>query len=490
LFGFFLTLGKSGSVFKDQSFVTTPMSLAIYTKRKPRVGSIVHTTFSIPLSSLTKQELDNEIKNLTMQAKSGFGVPPPPFEAYYISDNRIHIPRFYGLERYGNAETDLRTDGEEINVTFQGSLKSVQVAAVQAFKTKAYASNKNGGGFAVLPCGTGKTVFAINMIAELQRKTLVFVHTTALADQWEERIQTFLPNARIGKIQGGVFDIDNCDVAIAMIMTVAKRKFEPSELSSFGFVVMDEAHHLAAPYINAIFKSISARHLLALSATPQRADGLTPLLHYCIGPEIYRCEGETSDVRISCILYDQGCQQQQKYRNGQNAQSLMLSALAKDKQRTTMIANHVLRLWKLGRRIILLSDRTVQLDDCYNILTALGIPESSIGKFQGSIKRKDRPKSLAKDIVMGTYSLANEGLDEKELDTLILATPRAAVVQAIGRIQRVSPGKKEPLVLDIVDNWSTFAQLRWTRYRQYVRKGFECQTMSSNSSLDDSLWYS
>ena len=49
---------------------------------------------------------------------------------------------------------------------------------------------------------THNTVIALNIITQLKQKTLVIVHKGFLLNQWVERIEQFIPHARIGKIQG------------------------------------------------------------------------------------------------------------------------------------------------------------------------------------------------------------------------------------------------------------------------------------------------
>ena len=62
--------------------------------------------------------------------------------------------------------------------------------------------SRGGGGLLEIGCGKGKTVMALRIISLLKVKTLVIVHKGFLLNQWVERINQFLPNARIGKIQG------------------------------------------------------------------------------------------------------------------------------------------------------------------------------------------------------------------------------------------------------------------------------------------------
>lgn len=455
------------------------MSLSQYIHRPPRPGSVVESTFSIPLTSLSPKELENEQKNLTLQARGGFGVSPPPFQAYCIKDGRLHVPRFYGYERFGEPEEDLRCFGAEVNFEFVGTLKQVQRDAVDIFMKRAYAPGKKQGGVSVMPCGTGKTVFGLYMTSMLKSRTLVVVHTTALFDQWEERIGQFLPSARIGKIRGDLFDVEEKDIIIAMVMTLAKRKYENDAIKSIGFVILDESHHLAAPFFNSVFSCLPSARFLALTATLERPDGLTPLLHWCIGPELFRIQREQSPAKVSCVLYNPKSITEIKYKDGQIALSLMITKLCRDKERNLIIANNMVRYWRAGRVIILLTDRTDQISYLSTLLQTRSVPASEIGVMKAGQKKEDRQAALACNILMCTFGMANEGLDKTCLDTLILASPKKRITQAVGRIQRSHEGKQIPLVLDIVDNFSVFANQRWARWKVYTEQGFECQTVHS-----------
>ena len=64
--------------------------------------------------------------------------------------------------------------------------------------------------------GKGKTVMALYIIAKLKKKTLVIVHKSFLLNQWIERIEQFLPDARVGKIQGQI--IDSLCIKIASLL--------------------------------------------------------------------------------------------------------------------------------------------------------------------------------------------------------------------------------------------------------------------------------
>ena len=63
--------------------------------------------------------------------------------------------------------------------------------------------------------------------------------------------------------------------------------------------------------------------------------------------------------------------------------------------------------------------------------------------------------------------MAEEGLDIKTLTTLIMATPKVDVTQAVGRILRRK--HKQAIVIDIIDTHSIF-QRHWTKRRAFYRK--------------------
>ena len=65
-------------------------------------------------------------------------------------------------------------------------------------------------------------------------------------------------------------------------------------------------------------------------------------------------------------------------------------------------------------------------------LRARGIPAEDVGVFKGGLRDAERVRQLARAIVMCSYGMANEGVDKREADTCILATPKGRVIQAVG----------------------------------------------------------
>jgi len=61
---------------------------------------------------------------------------------------------------------------------------------------------------------------------------------------------------------------------------------------------------------------------------------------------------------------------------------------------------------------------------------------ASVGYYIGGMKQKDLKLSEERKVIIATYAMAEEALDIKTLTSLIMATPKSDVRQAVGRILR------------------------------------------------------
>ena len=94
------------------------------------------------------------------------------------------------------------------------------------------------------------------------------------------------------------------------------------------------------------------------------------------------------------------------------------------------------------------------------------------GYYVGGMKQSALNISAKKSVILGTYQMAEEGLDIPDLDTIVLATPRSDVEQSVGRILRNVTGKKGPVVVDIVDPNPMLLRMAEKRSRQYRNLNF------------------
>ena len=125
---------------------------------------------------------------------------------------------------------------------------------------------------------------------------------------------------------------------------------------------------------------------------------------------------------------------------------------------------HVIKTEDDDAQIMILGHNKVLLIYLHDAIKDRGI--GTVGYYVGGMKEQDLKISEGKKIIIATYAMAEEGLDIKTLTTLIMATPKSDVTQAVGRILRKKSKKK--LVVDLVDPHHTF-QNQYVNHRKYGR---------------------
>jgi hypothetical protein len=93
-----------------------------------------------------------------------------------------------------------------------------------------------------------------------------------------------------------------------------------------------------------------------------------------------------------------------------------------------------------------------------------------VGFYIGGMKESELKKSESKTIILATFSMAAEALDIKSLTSLLLASPKSDIVQAVGRILREK--HSNPLVIDIIDGHEVFQNQFKKRRAFYNQKNY------------------
>jgi superfamily II DNA or RNA helicase len=247
---------------------------------------------TIPKSILSEAQQKQIKKDLTITPKNIYQTLPP-FYIYRESPNKLYVPRFYKTE---SVPSQL-PDGASIDLPFTGQIRPIQQLAIDAFM-------KSKCGLLQLPCGFGKTILALYLISLLGKKTLVIVHKEFLMDQWIERMQEFLPSARIGRIQGSIVDVANKDIVLGMLQSLSTKIYPREVFEDFGFTIIDETHHMGAEvFSNALFQIVTP-YMLGLSATMERKDGMTKLFKMFLGEVVFSAERESADnIMVQMVKY-------------------------------------------------------------------------------------------------------------------------------------------------------------------------------------------
>jgi len=318
---------------------------------------------------------------------------------------------------------------------------------------------------------THNTVMALKIVAELKKKTLILVHKEFLMNQWIERIAEFLPSARVGKIQGSAYQVEGQDIVIGMIQTMYSRDFPASAFSCFGLTIIDEVHRIGSEEFSKTLLKTITPYMLGISATVERKDGLTRILHMFIGEKIYSEERTDDDpVCVRGIVFnstDADFNETIMDWKGNTQFSSMITKICAFGPRSDFIVRVLkdLILENPENQIMVLAHNRSLLTYLYEAILHREI--TTTGYYVGGMKEVDLKKTETKQIVLATYAMAAEALDIKTLSTLVMVTPKTDIEQSVGRILRTR--HKNPIVVDIVDKHETF-QNQWSKRKTFYRK--------------------
>ena len=425
-------------------------------------------------SSQEKKLLRDLIVSPEIEGSSTF-CQPEKFPVYRISDSRYRIPRFYGISEFGKPESVNLNCGVNINLDFKGNLKTETFQDIACSKTIECLLTK-GGGILSLDTGFGKTTCALYILSQLKTKTLIIVHKEFLMNQWKERINQFLPDARVGILQQNKIQIDNKHIVIGMLQSISMKNYNIELFNSFGFIIIDEVHHICTKTFSKALFNYCPKYILGLSATPERKDGLTKVIKWFIGDITFSAHRENQKNVVVEPLYF-NCDE---YKNEPPLNSMgklnnpeIINILAKIEERNELILNKIKECLDINRKIIVLSDRRIMCETLCDICNQR-FTNKTAGLYLGGMKQQELKKNESCDVIFATYSLAHEGLDIPTLNTLILATPKTDIAQSVGRILREGGVKTHhPLIYDVVDIFATLSRQFTKRKTFYIKSGFE-----------------
>ena len=369
----------------------------------------------------------------------------------------------YRIEDKGN-------HGKPISVQFNGVLRDNQQEAVNVL-----ASNSNG----VLSATTafGKTVTAIGLIAKHGLNTLVLVHTKALLDQWVKALEQFLtidtipeenerkrkrrkPLSPIGTLSStgnklhGIIDI-------ALMQSCISDNEVKTFVKEYGMVIADECHHVSAVNFEQILKTVNARYVYGLTATPIRKDGHQPIIFMQCGPIRYSADAKAQmqSQSFERLLVPRFT----PFRpivGSDLSYTKVAQQLAEDEYRNLFIVKDVIEVLKEGRSPIILTSRTSHVSilaellkpHCPNVITLIG-SESTKDKRQKMEHLQSIPSS-EQLVIVATGKYVGEGFDYARLDMLFLVSPvawKGIVAQYAGRLHREYEGKQDVQIYDYID---------------------------------------
>lgn len=527
-------------------------------KYKPRVDGC----FSVPVGLLTKEEKEliekiTAIKPKDMSSMFG-GKPPPSYPTTHVmcdesGEERLYVKRPIGYVLWGKANSsDVSKLGKHLvraaRLEFKGKLcdgsqnTPPQRQAVKCVIDFMHKMEPNGAaaGMIVAPTGTGKTVMGLaaasmlgprdeHMYAKKRYQVAVVCHRAELMAQWKERINEFMPVARVGFVQGDEFDVIGKDIVVIMIDSLLSRAESPEDeragvstnpdefmkaweehmsnprrwrgdvvpkstlpkgfkkypsflLRRFGTVLYDEGHHLAAKGYSRAVGYLPSTYSITLTATPKRSGQIIPQLFWICGPVIVQFPRSLQEVHLKAIRYENPDTQIIRRKGELVAVWDMNKDIAYDFERNERIIQEVVVALRQKRHILIFTERVKHSIFLVRRLRNLRVGdgpeydvpvdpkrEQLVGWYTPTYSKDVRRNELCARVVVTTYMYASEGMDVKTLDTLILASPRSEMEQIVGRIFRPCPDKQTPYIVDIYEDYYEMYRGMWFKRHRFYK---------------------
>ena len=264
-----------------------------------------------------------------------------------------------------------------------------------------------------------------------------------------------------------------------MAQSLAKRDDLAALTAGYGFVVVDECHHVPAAMFERALRQIPAPRWLGLTATPYRRDGLQAMMAMHCGPIRHRMTGppEAQLLHREVIVHETG----HIAVPGQHIQETFRGLVA-DADRTRWICDDITAAAAEGRNCLVLTRWTEHVEA---IVDSLQRKQLTPHVLRGGVGKKARRAIIEQlaipdvtgEILVATASFLGEGFDCPALDTVFFAFPirfKGSIVQYVGRVLRPLPGKTRVIVHDYVDiEVSVLARMYSERARGYASLGFQ-----------------
>ncbi len=451
---------------------------------------------AIPLSLINflKEELNFANSEFLIKKKLGKNTwgTQRNFKVVEEHDNQVSIPRgaigkllrFCKDNRIDYKFVDERTKTPPIGFVSNIKLKPHQHEAFEATTKKDF-------GVIVAPPGSGKTVLGLSIIADKMQPALIIVHRKQLADQWIERIETFLGIQKrdIGKVSAGKAKVGRC-ITVAMVQSLNKIIDSPEGAAlrkAFGTIIIDECHHVPAEcYRNTISKLYSF-YLYGLTATPFRKYNDGKLIFIHIGDVISEVKSSQieNQPRARIIVRNTGLAVPFNYKTDKF--ETLSKILVHDSLRNKQIIEDVIAELNVRKKVVIISERKDHIDTLNQYLKQFYETVALSG--EDSEQSRNTKWRLLKDghfqVLITTGQYFGEGTDLSNISTVFLVYPfsfEGKLIQYIGRVQR---SEIAPTIYDYRDYKIPYLEMLFQKRNVFYRKLYREGTLFDQQDIPD-----
>lgn len=317
----------------------------------------------------------------------------------------------------------------------------------------------------VLPTGTGKTVCFALLIRQFLadgRRALVLAHRDRLIQQAAQKINQVVDWQDIGIVKAEQ-NRRNAACVVASVQTLARQR-RLNSMPKFDLVIIDEAHRSAAKTYQRIINHVVGPQtlLLGVTATPDRSDGGG--LDKVFQEIVYEMslldaieQGFLVDLRAIRVTIDADFSKLHTRKNTDGINDYREDEIV-DLMESANWYNHVSESWfkfASDRPTIVFVPRVKMAYYLAEHLREKGVPAAALdGSSPLSVQRATVADFEAGRLkVLVNCDLFVEGADIPSISCVVMARPtksRIVYSQAVGRGTRLSPGKTDCLILDLV----------------------------------------
>jgi superfamily II DNA or RNA helicase len=256
---------------------------------------------------------------------------------------------------------------------------------------------------------------------------------------------------------------------------------------NYGMVIVDECHHVSAYSFEQVLKTVNAKYVYGLTATPTRKDGRHPIIFMHCGNIRYRVNAkqQAAERPFEHFIIPRFTRFRKPAHQDESKWQDICSHIQNDSLRNDLITNDVVAAVKAGRTPLILTERTKHVA---LLSEELGKQVKNVITLSGSLPEKHNAAELQRAIsiavseplvIVATGRYVGEGFDMPRLDTLFLAMPvswKGTVQQYAGRLHRLFDGKDEVLVYDYVDvHVPMLERMYQERLKAYASIGYKAK---------------
>jgi superfamily II DNA or RNA helicase len=440
---------------------------------------INRNAISTPLINFLKEELNflnSEFLIKKKMGKSAFGTERY-FKLVEENENEVIIPRgFIGkiirFCRENNIEYDFKDERKKlkgVTFLFNAQLRENQQIVIDTIAKKDL-------GVVVAPPGSGKTIIGLKIIADKKQPALIIIHRKQIADQWIERIETFLgiPKNEIGKIGQGKTKIGK-QITVAMIQSLSKELEKPDGeklLNAFGTIILDECHHIPAETFRNTISKLQTFYLYGLTATPFRKYNDSKLIFIHLGEVISEIKSNEKSTAKNPKIIIRNTELDVPFNSMTDKFETLSKILIHDSNRNKAILQDVNNELTTDKKVIIISERKEHIDSLYQYLKQSNEVITLSG--EDSESSKNSKWKLLKEgnyqVLITTGQFFGEGTNLQNANCLFLVYPfsfQGKLIQYIGRVQR---SEITPTIYDYRDIKIDYLNKMFLKRNVYYRK--------------------